>query len=79
MSPRLDKDVLKREITKLEKSVLAVNENLVLATGSNPSHKDVLNGVWDALKVQLNSAKMEFEMNFGKENWLLDEKGFNNN
>ena len=59
MNARLDKKLLKSEITKLEKAMMVINCNLVLACSSSNNHFEIHNKVWDTLKIELNSTGVQ--------------------
>ena len=71
-----DKKLLKNEIKRLELALMTVSDSLVLACSSSNNHGAVYKKVEEALMVELNSAKLEFEVNWGLGNWLLQPDGF---
>jgi len=77
MKPRItDRKLLRQEIIKLEKATIAISSSLLLATCEKPTHHESYWKVWNAVKIQLNSAKLEYECTYGNGNWLLDNAGF---
>jgi len=72
-----DKKWLFKEIRKLEDAFKVFNSSPLLSTRLGQSeYKNMINKMWDVLKIGLNSAKLDYETEFGKANWRIDPKGF---
>lgn len=68
-----DKKLLRREIDRLEKSLIAISENILFVNcDEHPFYE-----VYKIVKTQLNAAKFDYETNFGKANWKLNAKELN--
>ena len=72
-----DKSWLFKEIRKLEEAYKVINASPLLASKLGPNGYGIMiKQLWNALKVGLNSSKMDYEMEFGKAKWRVDPKGY---
>ena len=70
-----DKKLLKKEISNIEKALMSLGSSTILLHSNNDK---LYFEVFALLKNDLNSAKLDYETNFGRGNWVLDSKGFCN-
>ena len=79
MKPRIkDKIKLRQQIRQLENIMIELQYNEIIQLSSTP--ECIIKTyweVWNAIKVEVNSAKLEYETNFGSYKWKLTPKGYN--
>ena len=72
-----DKSWLFKEIRKLEDAYKVLNSSPLLAMRLGSSeYGNMVKKLWNVIKVGINSAKLDYESEFGKAKWKIDPKGF---
>jgi len=71
-----DKAWLFKEIRKLEEAYKVINASPILASKLGAGYNIMVKQLWNALKVGLNSNKMDYEREYGKAKWRVDPKGY---
>ena len=71
-----DKAWLFKEIRKLEDAYKVINASPILASKLGAGYNIMVKQLWNALKVGINSNKMDYEREYGKAKWRVDPKGY---